>query len=348
MAVDSAGNTYVASQVPQLGHCPTNTLQTPDVCPDVVVTKLDTKGNVVYSTTFGGSAHELPSAIAVDAAGNAYIAGSTDSSDFPLVNPAVPPPPASFSVYHAFVVKLSADGQTVLYSTVYGGSGYDWATSIAVDWTGSAYVAGFTMSVDLPTMSAFQQLTAASALVKSTDAGGTFHPIGRTAAAGTIGIVALDPNSPATLFVAGDHGFLKSTDAGLTWTLIPGDWTTLIGCIAVAPGNPSLVFAATVTKQYRGAVGLYRSADGGITWERSNITADPSTAQIFSIAFGASGTVYAGSGGGAYIGGVYKSTDSGASWQATGLIAATPYSQDPSTWVEDLVVDPTNPAVRRR
>ena len=138
-------------------------------------------------------------------------------------------------------------------------------------------------------MSAFQQLTAASALVKSTDAGGTFHPIGRTAAAGTIGIVALDPNSASTTFIAGDHGFLKSTDAGLTWTLIPGDWTTLIGCIAVAPGNPSLVFAATVTKQYRSAVGLYRSADGGITWERSNITADPSTAQISSIAFGASG-----------------------------------------------------------
>ena len=183
VAVDSEGNTYVASSVPQAQHCPTSTLQTPDVCPDVLVTKLDTKGNVVYSTTFGGSAHDLPSAIAVDAARNAYIAGSTDSNDFPLVHPAVPRPPATFSVYHTFVVKLSADGQTVLYSTVYGGSGQDVGTSIAVDWLGNAYVAGATTSVDLPTMSAFQQLTAASALVKSTDAGGTFHPIGRTAAA---------------------------------------------------------------------------------------------------------------------------------------------------------------------
>jgi uncharacterized protein (TIGR03437 family) len=387
VAIDFDGNTYVASDVPQLGYCATNTLQTPDVCPDVLITKLNPKANVVYSTTLGGSLHDLPFAIAVDAAGNAYIAGSTDSSDFPVINPAVPRPPVvtpavlrppgtptsyiqrAFSTnfpvanpaiplpppilpfHHAFVVKLSADGKTILYSTVYGGTGEDIATSLAVDWTGSAYVAGSTTSLDLPAVSAFQPLTAASALAKSTDGGSTFNPVRSTAGAGRITVIALDPNSPTTIFVAGDHGFLRSADGGSNWNRIPGDWTTSIGSIAVAPGNSSLVLAATVSNLYQAAMGLYRSTDGGITWERSNITADPTTAEISSIAFGAPGTVYASPSGcgtviiGNCAGGVYRSADSGLTWQPTGLIA-TPSSQGPPTWViTDLVVDPTNASV---
>ncbi|MDD5034636.1 MAG: SBBP repeat-containing protein [Methylococcaceae bacterium] len=93
---------------------------------------------LVYSTYLGGSNYDFPYAIAVDSVGNAYVTGTTSSSDFPLVN-------AKYSKFNnrlnAFVFNLSADGRTVLYSTFIG-SGYTFAYDIAVDGSGNAYVTG--------------------------------------------------------------------------------------------------------------------------------------------------------------------------------------------------------------
>lgn len=103
---------------------------------------------LVYSTFLGGSVQDLGQAIAVDAAGNAYVAGHTESADFPTT------PSALESTFagriDAFVTKLDPTG-TVLYSTFLGGSNWDLGNGIAVDATGSAYVTGFTLSTDFPT-----------------------------------------------------------------------------------------------------------------------------------------------------------------------------------------------------
>jgi hypothetical protein len=105
-----------------------------------------------YSTYLGGSDDDLGYAIAVDAAGSAYVTGYTRSIDFPTGGPYQGNQP----VTDVFVTKLSPDGRSVAYSTYLGGGDDETGFGIAVDASGSAYVAGFTSSTDFPTSSAFQ------------------------------------------------------------------------------------------------------------------------------------------------------------------------------------------------
>ena len=108
-----------------------------------------------YSTYFGGSQYDGTYAVAVDAAGNAYVAGSTDSSDdFPLRN-AFQPFFADGDA-DAFLAKFAPDGH-LIFSTFFGGSGYDGINDLALDRDGNVVVVGETHSVDLPsTDDAFQ------------------------------------------------------------------------------------------------------------------------------------------------------------------------------------------------
>jgi hypothetical protein len=108
---------------------------------------------LVYSESIGGSVNDLNRAIAVDAQGNAIIAGVTASPDYPLVAPFQ-------DTLHGFndgyITKLSADGSTVLYSTYLGGSSSDVIYGIALDGGGNIYVAGMTASTDFPTRNPIQ------------------------------------------------------------------------------------------------------------------------------------------------------------------------------------------------
>ena len=129
------------------------------------------------------SGYDFGEAIAVDPAGNIYVAGSTRSADFPVVDPLQ----GLFrGAYDAFVTKFAPDGHTMLYSTYLGGRGHDNATGIAVDAAGQVYLTGATESTDFPTVAplqatlrgekdAFVTVLAADgqALVYSTYLGGT-------------------------------------------------------------------------------------------------------------------------------------------------------------------------------
>lgn len=119
-------------------------------CNDVFITKLNPSGtSIVYSTYLGGTSDDGATGIAVDSAGAAYVTGNTDSTDFPTVNPIQVTNPAT----SAFVAKLNAAGNGLLYSTYLSGSRGAQASSIAVDTAGSAYVTGQTISTDFPTTS---------------------------------------------------------------------------------------------------------------------------------------------------------------------------------------------------
>lgn len=108
---------------------------------------------MTYSTTIGATSFNAATAIAVDGAGSAYIAGYTDSSALPTANPA-----QNFNLggVAAFVAKLNAAGNSLEYCTYMGGSGDDRAYGIAVDSSGAAYVTGSTTSLDFPTRYAEQ------------------------------------------------------------------------------------------------------------------------------------------------------------------------------------------------
>jgi alpha-tubulin suppressor-like RCC1 family protein len=136
---------------------------------DAFVFKLDVASGIpVYITYLGGSADDAAYAIAVDAAGNAYVTGVTDSTNFPTTSNTNATPTSGLSTNihgifdksfgsvpsDAFVAKLSPDGSSLRYSTYLGGSGMDTANGIAVDSSGNAYVTGYTYSSNYPAMSA--------------------------------------------------------------------------------------------------------------------------------------------------------------------------------------------------
>src|SRR5215470_16498427 len=108
---------------------------------------------LVYSTYLGGSGDDSGNGIAVDASGNAYVAGKTGSINFPTKNPLQP---ASGGGDDAFVAKLDPSGSALVYSTYFGGSALDEAHGIAVDTAGNAYVTGQTSSTNFPTKNPFQ------------------------------------------------------------------------------------------------------------------------------------------------------------------------------------------------
>jgi Beta-propeller repeat len=134
-------------------------------CPsDAFVTKLAPTGDrVVYSTYLGGHAADLARGIDVDSDGNAYVAGSTGSTDFPKVRAfqntmrgeACGPPPGE-PCRQAFLTKLRPSGATAEYSTYLGGREHDDAFGVAVDRQNRAHVTGSTQSRDFPTQNAFQ------------------------------------------------------------------------------------------------------------------------------------------------------------------------------------------------
>jgi hypothetical protein len=120
---------------------------------DAFITKLDPAGReLIYSTYLGGSREEAGIGIGVDGAGNAYVAGLTRSTDFPVLN-ALQPLPAGQG--DAFVAKLSANGH-LLYSTYLGGSYADRGLTLAVDEQGNTYVGGDTFSTDFPVVNPLQ------------------------------------------------------------------------------------------------------------------------------------------------------------------------------------------------
>lgn len=114
------------------------------------VVKLDSTGRrLIYSTYLGGSSVNQGRHIAIDANGNAYIAGFTESSDFPTIA-------GSFQTTfngprEAFVSKLNSNGTKLVYSTYIGETNEDLGYGIQVDTNGDAYITGYTKSSNFPT-----------------------------------------------------------------------------------------------------------------------------------------------------------------------------------------------------
>jgi len=130
------------------------------------IAKLNPSGSaLVYATYLGGyrapsapsGGHDQPASIAIDSAGNAYVAGTTLSYDYPTTAGAFQRSftcwsfTSGFCFWNAFVTKLNAAGNGLVYSTFLAGRGYQFAWSLAVDTAGNAYVAGETNSTDFPT-----------------------------------------------------------------------------------------------------------------------------------------------------------------------------------------------------
>ncbi|HVG77612.1 MAG TPA: SBBP repeat-containing protein [Patescibacteria group bacterium] len=151
IAVDSSGNVYVTGTTISSNFpvSPIPVQATRKGESDVFVTKLDATGLIiVYSTFLGGSGADAGTAIAVDSNGSAYIAGTTNSNNFPTT--AASFQPGTRGGDEAFVARLGPDGSALVFSTYLGSNGSDSAFGIALDGVGNAYVTGFTTAPTFP------------------------------------------------------------------------------------------------------------------------------------------------------------------------------------------------------
>jgi hypothetical protein len=159
MAIDGSGSIYVtgltsSSNFPTTGGA-FDTSYNGDG--DVFVTKLNSTGtSITYSTYLGGAtpdgaatAGEIAYGIAVNAAGNAYLAGSTGSVDFPVTGGVSQA--ALAGIEDGFVSILNSTGTALVASTYLGGATTDRIQGMAIDSTGAVYVAGETDSTNFPT-----------------------------------------------------------------------------------------------------------------------------------------------------------------------------------------------------
>jgi len=159
VAVDPSGNAYITGVTFSSNFPTVNPFQaSKGAQQDAFVAKINPAGTAwVYVTYLGGNAVDEGYAIATDASGNAYVTGETNSTNFPLQSPLRSSNAGSSGPsFDAFVTKLNPAGSALVYSTYLGGSATDEGTAIAVDSSGSAYVAGFAGSTDFPVVSPMQ------------------------------------------------------------------------------------------------------------------------------------------------------------------------------------------------
>jgi hypothetical protein len=229
IAIDSAGNAYVTGQAEAGFPITPGAFQTSfNGGPfDAFVTKLNSTGSaLVYSIFLGGSGNDSGNGIVVNASGNAFVTGSSDSPNFPVTAGAFQTVKADGT--DAIVTELNTTGTALVYSTYLGGNGSDVAADIALDTAGNASLVGITGSSDFPTTADAVQSASAgnndafitrlnatgTALVFSTYLGGINAEGARSVAVDSTGSiyvtgVTFSPNFPTT------PGAFQTTFGGL-------------------------------------------------------------------------------------------------------------------------------------
>ncbi len=321
ITVDANGNAYVTGQSGS-NNFP-GTSQSPRVGPggavDAFVSKLNPTGSaIVYTTFIGGNNLDTGNAIAVDADGNAYLAGRTDSTNLPATG-----------------FQVTKTGSPLFKSS-------DQASSWSKNSTGitAASVQTFVLH---PTDTNIIYAGSSSGLFKSTDQGATWRqPPGAANNLSLIHGIAIDPVTPDNVYVGTSLGIFKSTNGGETFQRLtnglPINNLAVVYAVVIAPNNSSLLYVGT-------ALGVFKSVDAGESWSAVNnglrisamISNVPTVTKLVMNPTNPA-TLYAGT-----ISGVYRTTDGGTSWIASneGLNDFVGSPTGPA--MQSLALDPANP-----
>jgi len=299
IAVDGSGNAYVTGYTTS-----TNYPVTPGAfrrihrgSADVFVTKLNTTGTaLVYSTYIGGSYEDGGYGIAVDGSGNAYVTGSTYSTDYPVTPGAFQTNGGGLDIaarWDVFVTKLNSTGTALVYSTYIGGSGDERGHAIAVDGSGNAYVTGYTSSTNYPVTSGAFQTTngggrdvfvtklnaTGAALVYSTYIGGSNGDLGYGIAVDGSGNAYVTGSTSSTNYPVTPGAFQRihrgSADVFVTKLNTTGTalvYSTYIGgssgeggtAIAVDGSGYAYVTGWTNSTDYDVTPGAFQTTNGGV------------------------------------------------------------------------------------
>jgi uncharacterized protein (TIGR03437 family) len=337
VAVDSAGNAYVTGcttsmDFPIAGTPYQSTFGGSSggqilVFGDAFVTKLNASGTkLIYSTYLGGGADDFGTAIAVDAAGDAYVTGGTRSANFPVTAGAYQTRLAGvggqliktccdlplFDPGDAFVTELNPNGSGIIFSTFLGGSLDDVGFAIALDSSANVYVGGFTLSLNFPT----------SAGAYQTHFGGS------------------EPDNEFFTFGDGFVSKLNRTGTALIYSTYfggPGD-DNVMGIAVDAAGNAYLT-GSTSTPNWA-TPGAFQMTYGGYT-EGSFEEANPYVEQLIGDAYAAklnpAGTalIYF-----TYLGGAYNDGGSAIAIDSAGNAYITGFADSPNFPVTSNALQP--------
>ena len=299
IAADSSGNAYVTGNTAATNFPTVNPIQ---ACTgfDVFVTKLTSTGSALaYSTCLGGGGADTGRSIAVDSENNAYVTGSTDSTNFPLVAGAVR---TRSGVYK------SVDGAATWTNDNYGLRG---AISPFISFPSP----GASALVIHPTQTSTVYAATVAGVFKSTNGGRTWSAMNNGLPAGSVGHLVMDPSTPATLYAtAGSfiNSVYKTTDGGATWNLRSnGLISSGINSLVIDPATPNTLYVA-----FEGCCSpvsrIYKTTDAADNWAPvggspplapTALAIDPLTPATLYVADAAT------------PGAVFKSTNSGATWQ---------------------------------
>jgi hypothetical protein len=345
VAVDPSGNAYIAGSTSSADLPATSgaySRQFAGGTSDAFVAKFSPTGALLYATYLGGGAADVAYALAVDSQGNAYLTGSTASSNFPVTQSAYRSTLAGTS--NAFVAKLNPAGSSLLYATYLGGSGTDTGYGIAVDASGDMFIAGSTSSTNFPVSSGAYRTAYAggtfdafvtalnssgAGLLYSTYLGGSAEDQAYAIALDSKGdafvvgetLSANFPNTPA-LIQAGHHasydGFVAALNPGgsalLYSTLLGGSSDDYACGIALDSAGNAYVSGYTGSSDFPHTAGVLQPASAGGYDAFVAKIAPLGTALVYSTFLGGSGDDYAlpiavDSGGNVYITGATTSTN---------------------------------------
>ena len=310
IAIDSSGDAYIAGYTHSTDFptTPGTFQRTFHGQANAFVAKLNPLGTaLLYSTLLGGSVYDQANAIAIDSSGDAYITGSSSSTDFPTTPGVFQPANRESTESNAFVTKISADGTALLYSTYLGGSDNsgDEAKAIAVDSSGNAYIAGVASSSDFPTTpGAFQTVNEAqlslnscgfvtklnatgAALVYSTylggkgnsgaaatgiaiDSSGNAYIVGGTSPAFPTTIGAYQRVSKMSAYTAFVTKLNAAGTALVSSTYLGGSKFSQVNAIALDPVGNVYTTGHTYASDFPTTPGAFQTVNGGVSGNTFN------------------------------------------------------------------------------
>lgn len=292
VAVDSAGAVYLTGETASTDFPTKDALQKgkQGVANDVFVTKLAPDGSaLVFSTYLGGAGgNDTGHGIAVDGAGNVYVTGTTQSTDFPTAAAMQSDFGGGFS--DAFAARILPGGSGLAYSTYLGGVGdVETGRDVAADGSGNAYITGNTNSSDFPTANAIDgQVAGFDAFVTKLTAGGTLAYSTFLGGGSTELGYAIEVDAAGNAYIGGQT-------AGSGFPTVnpfqgPGGGTD--GFVAkIDPNGAALVYSSHVGGSGIDTLrGLARAPDGSVHLVGETRSPDFPTARAVQPTFGGGGS----------------------------------------------------------
>jgi len=290
ISIDDSGNAYItgATNADDFPITPLAYQSTPFTYPTTFVSKIGSDGaSLVYSTyltgtegncCYGAGTTESGNAIKVDSAGNAYVTGVTSTPSFVTTPGAYIGADERSSLFFGlpigFVVKFNSAGSQVIYSTLLGGSTYDWPLGIDIDGNGNAYVVGHTGSSDYPvTTGAYQSTQGPSFAAKLNDSGSgllysTYLPgdyangvavdsAGNAYVAATDQVVKLNPSGSALVY---------SINVGGNAIAVDGDGNAYVVGDGAVPTTPDAFQTSAGTSDESAHLAVINTAGSAISY----------------------------------------------------------------------------------